>query len=138
MDRENDAMPFSNGIQSAHLRQKILVVDDNLDVAVSMATLLKLLGHSVKMAHDGAQALEIARAFQPNAILLDIGLPGMDGFEVAENIRAEAWSHGTVIIAITGYNNAGDRQRSKDVGINFHLAKPVDTDIVLRIVETVH
>jgi signal transduction histidine kinase len=111
---------------SAMPPQKILVVDDNHDTARSLALLLRSNGHTVEVAHDGYAALETARSFEPDVILLDLGLPGIDGFKVAQQLRSEDRFQNTRLIALSGYGQAQDRQRSKEVGFDQHLVKPVD------------
>jgi CheY-like chemotaxis protein/two-component sensor histidine kinase len=106
--------------------RRILVVDDNLDAAESLALLLRLRGHDVREVHDGPAAVREASTFRPDAVLLDIGLPGMSGYEVAERIRAEAWSHAAVLVAVTGWGQEADKRRSRAAGIDHHLTKPVD------------
>jgi phosphotransferase system HPr (HPr) family protein len=104
---------------------KILVVDDYSDTAESMAQLLKLFGHDVQIARDGYQAIEIARRQRPNYVLLDIGLPGLDGYRVASTLRRELEGP-LVLIAITGYGQEEDRRRALAAGFDHHLLKPVD------------
>jgi len=111
---------------------RILVVDDNRDAAASLSILLQLFGHRTRVAHDGPQALTEAEAFQPDAILLDIGLPGLDGWQVARRIRATAWGRDTVLLALTGGDRALDRQQSRDAGFDAHLVKPVQAEALLR------
>jgi PAS domain S-box-containing protein len=111
---------------------RILVVDDNVDTARSLARLLKLSGHDVRTAHDGPEALEEAREQRPEFILLDIGLPEMDGYEVARRLR-ESGHAGAVIIAISGYGREEDRRRSREAGFNHHLSKPLDHDALLTL-----
>ena len=105
---------------------RILVVDDNADSAESMALLLSLSGHETRTAGDGPAALEAFRAFRPAVVLLDIGLPGMDGYEVARRLRAEAGEAGATLVAVTGYGEDYDRQRAREAGFDHHLVKPVD------------
>jgi PAS domain S-box-containing protein len=112
---------------------RILVVDDNVDTARGMARLLKLLGHEVAMAHSGPEALDVAREHRPEFVLLDIGLPGMDGYEVASRLRREECSLGAVIIAVSGYGQDEDRRRSKEAGFDHHLIKPLDHDALLSL-----
>ena len=107
---------------------RILVVDDNVDTARGMARLLKLLGHDVQTAHDGPSALDAARTLRPEFVLLDIGLPGMDGYEVARRLRRGGVLQGAVIIAVSGYGQDEDRRRSREAGFDHHLVKPVDHD----------
>ena len=112
--------------------QKILVVDDNRDTARTAALLLEASGHEVQTAHDGPTALEIARQFRPQSILLDIGLPGLNGYEVARTLRNEGFEQ-TTIVAISGYGQAEDRQRSREAGFDHHLVKPVNHRVLLDV-----
>jgi CheY-like chemotaxis protein/two-component sensor histidine kinase len=111
---------------------RILVVDDNRDVAGSMALLLQLGGHQVFTAHDGEEALEVAAKERPGVILLDIGLPGMDGYEVCRQLRSQVRS-AAMIIAMTGYGQAEDRQRSMEAGFDAHQIKPVDHAELMKL-----
>jgi signal transduction histidine kinase/CheY-like chemotaxis protein len=104
---------------------RILVVDDNVDVADSLAALLKELGHDVRMAHAGPQALELAQDFRPEVVLLDIGLPGMDGYEVARRLRREPGPGGVLLVALSGYGQEEDRRRSREAGFDEHVVKPM-------------
>jgi signal transduction histidine kinase/DNA-binding response OmpR family regulator len=106
--------------------RRVLLVDDNVDAAESLATLLRLQGHDVRLAHDGVTALKTAESFQPEVVLLDIGLPGMDGYEVAERLRREVKLSDALLAALTGYGRDDDRRRSRAAGIDIHLVKPVD------------
>lgn len=108
--------------------KRILVVDDNTDAVESLALLLELEGHDVRTALDGPAALDLASDFQPEAILLDIGLPGMDGYEVARRLRGRPETSGALIIAITGYGQQEDRALTKAAGFDHHLVKPVDPE----------
>ncbi|HET7366635.1 MAG TPA: PAS domain S-box protein [Burkholderiales bacterium] len=115
--------------------RRILVVDDNVDAATTLELLLRSLGHETRVAHDGLAALEIAREFRPEVILLDIGMPGLDGYEVARRLRA--MNHGTTfrIVAITGWGQEADRLRSKEAGFDLHLVKPVDPGVLVSVLE---
>lgn len=113
---------------------RILVVDDNEDTASSLARLLKLLGNDARLAHDGHSAIEVARSFEPDFILLDIGLPGMDGDEVAKRLREEACCKSSVIISVYGYGQLEDRRRSREAVFDHHLAKPVDFDSLIALI----
>jgi DNA-binding response OmpR family regulator len=106
--------------------RRILVVDDNEDAAESLALFLCLTGHEVRTVLDGAQAIRLAREFRPEAVILDIGLPGMDGFELARLFRQDADLAGVVLVALTGYGDDGHRQRSLESGCDWHLVKPAD------------
>jgi PAS domain S-box-containing protein len=106
--------------------QRILVVDDNIDSAESLATMLRLLGHEVHTVYDGPAAVRAAATFAPEVVLLDIGLPGMDGYEVARQLRALPQVRGAVLVAQTGWGQEEDRRRSREAGFDHHLVKPVD------------
>jgi PAS domain S-box-containing protein len=105
---------------------RVLVVDDMKDTARAMAKVLRLLGHDVQVAHDGPSAIEAARAQRPEVVMLDIGLPGMDGYEVARRLRQEDCCKDAAIIAVSGYGQDEDRRRSKKAGFDHHLVKPID------------
>jgi CheY-like chemotaxis protein len=111
-----------------------LVVDDNVDAALSVERLLKLWGHEVLTVFNGRDALEKARAFRPHVVLLDIGMPGMSGYEVAQHLRAEREFEGVVITALTGYGQAEDRRRSREAGFNHHLTKPPDPTALAELI----
>jgi CheY-like chemotaxis protein len=111
--------------RGSSISRKIMVVDDNRDLADSFAKLLRLMGHEVWTTHDGRQVREAARIFRPDLIFLDIGLPGMDGYAVAEEVRDDATLRSTLLVALTGYGAATDRQRTREAGFSAHLVKPV-------------
>jgi signal transduction histidine kinase len=111
---------------------RILVVDDNIDAAESLAMLLRLDGHDVTIAHDGVRALEAAHAERPNVVLLDIGLPGMDGYEVCRRLRAEGLTT-TRVIALTGYGQDKDKQLAMDAGFDEHTVKPVEFARLMKL-----
>jgi PAS domain S-box-containing protein len=113
---------------------RILVVDDNEDAAETLTTLLGLSGHDTRSAHDGAQALEAARAFAPDLVFLDLGLPDMSGYEVAERLRADRALEGVVLVALTGWGADEDKQRTRAAGFDLHLTKPVDLSAVEDVV----
>ncbi len=113
--------------------RRILVVDDNADSARGLARLLKLLGHDVRTAHDGPEALEAAESQHPEYVLLDIGLPGMDGYELARRLREGRLGAVATLIAVSGYGQEEDRRRSRAAGIDHHLVKPVDHKELLSL-----
>ena len=115
----------------------VLVVDDNLDTAQSLADLLEMSGHEVRMAHDGPTAVETALAWQPDVVLLDLGLPGLNGLEVATRIRRQPMRKNIVLVALTGYGQETDRQRSHEAGFDHHLVKPADFGVVQKILAAV-
>lgn len=112
---------------------RVLVVDDNVDTANGMAKLLELSGHDVRIANNGEDALKIAREHHPEAMLLDIGLPGMDGYELASALKREDGNKHSVLIAVSGYGEQQARDRSKEAGFNHHLVKPVNFDTILAL-----
>jgi len=115
---------------------RILLVEDNVDAADALAELLRVWGHEVEVAHDGAAAVQSARTMRPGVVLLDIGLPGMDGYQVAGALRRLPELQGTLIVALTGYGQESDRQRSARAGFDYHLVKPVDLEELRRLVST--
>ena len=112
--------------------RRVLVVEDNIDSAEAMSMLLRELGHEVATVNDGREAVETARAFLPEVILLDIGLPGIDGFELARRFRDLPETRAAKVIAVTGYGQASDRARTKASGFDLHLVKPVDPEKLSR------
>jgi CheY-like chemotaxis protein len=102
------------------------VVDDNHDAGDSLGELLKLSGHEVRVVRNGPQAVEVARAFRPDVALLDIGLPGMSGYELAARLRAEPFGPTLLLVALTGYGQDEDRRRTREAGFDHHLTKPAD------------
>lgn len=109
----------------------ILIVDDDADAAGALATLLQMSGHDVHVAYDGCSALKAAAVIRPETVLLDIGLPDVDGYEVARRLRRDLGLSGTIIIALSGYADE-DHRRSADAGIDHHLVKPVDLEDLAR------
>jgi signal transduction histidine kinase len=112
---------------------RILVVDDNVDTARGMVRFQKLLGNDAMAVHDGPAALEAARTFLPDFVLLDIGLPGLDGYQVATSLRADERHRDAVIVAVSGYGQEEDRRRSLSAGFDHHLVKPVDFDSLVSL-----
>ena len=101
------------------------MVDDSPDAADTCATVLEVSGHEVQTAYSGRRALELARTFRPHALLLDIGLPDVNGYELARTIRAAPWAEGMVLIAVTGWGQDEDRRRALEAGFDHHLTKPI-------------
>ena len=113
---------------------KVLVADDNRDGADGFAMLLDLLGHEVRTAYSGKQALAAAEEFRPQLVMMDIGMPEMDGYEVARHIRQQPWGRDMVLVAITGWGQDEDRLRAEAAGFDHHRAKPVELDALDPIV----
>lgn len=130
--KTEDNSPSFN-LQPSSLPLRILVVDDVRDSAETLAMILRLYGHEVHLAFDGPGALEAAVALRPDIVLLDIGLPGMTGHEVAHHLRAEHGLTNMVLIALTGWGQEEDRRRSREVGIAHHLVKPVDPETLHQL-----
>ena len=121
-----NSMPMGNGQSvNSSLRLRTIVVDDNVDAAESLADLLRMLGHEVQVAHDGPGGLAVARAAKADVVLLDIGLPGMSGYEVARRLRADP-DFTALLVAVSGYGREEDRHQSKEAGIEHHFVKPLD------------
>lgn len=117
--------------------RRVLIVDDSMDGAESLAILLQLGGHETHTAHDGVQAIEAVERIRPDVVLLDIGLPGMNGYEVCRRLRQEPWGKDLVLMALTGWGQDEDRHRSKEAGFDVHLVKPVDYDGLLKLLASV-
>jgi CheY-like chemotaxis protein len=116
---------------------KILVVDDNVDAAVSLSMLLRLAGHQVRTAHDGYEGLHAAEQFLPDVVLLDIGLPRMNGYDLARRMREQPWGSDMLLVAITGWGQEADRHRSRDAGFDHHLVKPVSPATLMQVLQKV-
>jgi len=118
--------PAPGAVASPGVGKRVLVVDDNEDSAASLAALLRLAGHVVTMAHDGRAALAAADRFRPDVMLLDLGMPHLDGFEVCRQVRRSPWGRSVLLIAQTGWGQERDRRRTREAGFDWHLTKPVD------------
>ena len=133
----NTALPASHtGVSEPPLptmRRRVLIVDDSEDGAESLAMLLQLGGHETHIAHDGVEAIEAAQKLRPDVVLLDIGLPRLNGYEVCHRLRKEPWAKDLMLVALTGWGQEEDRHRSKEAGFDAHLVKPVDHDALLRL-----
>jgi CheY-like chemotaxis protein/two-component sensor histidine kinase len=133
-DVEVQKQPKQHATNGAGLR--VLVVDDNLDSAETLALLLTFAGHDVRTAHEGETALQEAGSFHPQVVVLDIGLPKMNGYEVARRLRQQPEMSKACLIALTGYGQDEDRQRSKEAGFDHHLVKPVDPDKLQSLISS--
>lgn len=120
-------------VPTVQVSRRILVVDDNQDGAASMAMMLRLSGHETLVAHDGYSALAAAREFEPEVVLLDIGMPGMSGYEVARKGRADGTFTNTVLVAVTGWGSENDKLLAREAGFDFHLTKPVEAAAMTRL-----
>ncbi len=129
-------LPAETEIQPTDTRRKVLVVDDNRDSAKSMAALLRLLGHEVQTANDGIEAIDSAKQFQPDVILMDVGMPKLNGYDATQQIRKQPWGQKIVILALTGWGQEADRERSRDAQCDGHLVKPVNLSDLSKLLST--
>ncbi len=134
VDAPTPSAPDSLGTESPPARRTILVVDDNQDSAISLAMLLEVNGHQTHTAYDGAQAVEAAATLQPDVVLLDIGMPMMNGYEACRRIRAAPGGKNVLLVALTGWGQDQDRQRTHEAGFDHHLVKPVDPQALMQLI----
>jgi CheY-like chemotaxis protein len=118
---------------SITMKRRILVVDDNADALESLSRLVMLMGNEVRRAHDGLEALEIARTFQPDIVLMDLGMPNLNGYDAARRMRQEPWGRELVLVATTGWGQDDDRQRTAEAGFDRHLVKPVAMAVLREV-----
>jgi PAS domain S-box-containing protein len=135
-DEESMAAENERSEQEARSPVRALIVDDNMDAAATLSLLLQLAGHTTFLAHDGPEALKAAAEFKPDVVLLDLGLPGMDGFEVARAMRRMPELGHPVLVAVTGWGGPEDRLRSKQAGFDEHFTKPVDISMIELLLST--
>lgn len=131
------SLPAIGEAASMHRSLRVLLVEDNVDAAQTLKMLLELCGHVVRTVHNGLSALGVALDYQPQVVLLDIGLPGLNGFEVAKQLRQQPSLDKVVLVAMTGYGERAARQRSQETGFDFHLVKPADFDKLQEILASV-
>jgi signal transduction histidine kinase/CheY-like chemotaxis protein len=131
---QSERSPHSvNGSSPAQRRVRILIADDNYDAAQALALMLRLDGHEVRTANDGAEALKVADEFRPQVILLDIGMPKLDGYETARRLRTRPWARDALLVAQTGWGQEDDKQRAKQAGFDRHLVKPLDPEALSEL-----
>ena len=136
--RRRSSVPQSSHQREPRLtpRRRVLVVDDNRDAAASQTAMLRLMGHEVESAPDGLVALETAAAFRPDVVLLDIGMPKLNGYEVCRRLRAQPWGAGLLIVAVTGWGQDSDKLRAREAGFDHHLTKPMDPTALYDLLES--
>jgi PAS domain S-box-containing protein len=117
-------------------KHRVLIADDNRDSADSLALLLKIMGNEVGTAYDGEQAVEAAAALRPEVVVLDLGMPKLNGYEACRRIREQPWGQGMFLIALTGWGQEEDRQRTAEAGFNQHMVKPVDPDVLMKLLDS--
>jgi CheY-like chemotaxis protein len=115
---------------------RILVADDNRDAAETLSILLEVMGHEVRTVHDGQAAVEAADSFDPELVLLDIGMPGLNGYDTCRRIRAQAAGAGRTVVAVTGWGQPHDVQSAHEAGFDRHLVKPVDMDTLMELISS--
>jgi two-component system CheB/CheR fusion protein len=116
--------------------RRVLVIEDNIDAAETLQEVLGLGGHEVRVAYDGSRGIAVARQFQPEVVFCDIGLPGVDGYEVARALRATEGLRDTLLVALTGYALPEDKQRATEAGFTHHLTKPPSLEVLERLLAT--
>ena len=119
---------------AAFARRRILVVDDSVNAADSLGYLVEVSGHEVRIASDGEAGVAVARQFQPDMLMMDIGMPKLNGYEAASRIRQQPWARAMVLVALTGWGQADHRRKSANAGFNHHLVKPIDMDELIKLV----
>ena len=125
---------MTDGPRAATLRgSRILVVDDNEDSADTLGMMLRLKGNEIRIAHDGIEAVEVAETFRPELVLLDIGLPKLNGYDVARRIRRQSWGRDTILVALTGWGQDEDKRRAQEAGFNYHFVKPMELAALERL-----
>ena len=116
------------------MTRRMLVVDDLKDSADSLAMLLRMLGYEVRTAYDGLEAVAAAEGFRPEVVLLDIGMPRLNGLDACRRIRERSWGHEVFIVALTGWGQNEDRRRTAQAGFDAHIVKPVDPEVLMKLV----
>jgi CheY-like chemotaxis protein/two-component sensor histidine kinase len=127
--------PGSDEWQTAPSAMRILIVDDNRDAADTLGRLLRIVGHDVRTAYDGEQGVQAANEFRPHAMLLDIGMPKLNGYDACRHIRQEPWGKNIVLVAVTGWGQDQDKQKAEEAGFDRHMVKPVEPKRLMRLLE---
>ena len=125
--------PSSGHVEPAAVPRRILVVDDDTDGLASLSMLLNMLGHETSTAHDGVAAVEAAEKFEPDIVLLDLGLPKLNGYDVCRRIRSAPWGKSMMIVAVTGMSGEEHRMEALGAGFDMHLVKPVSAEVFMTV-----
>jgi CheY-like chemotaxis protein len=133
VEKLEGAVPEPSTEPTGITAHRILVVDDNADAASSLATLLEMTGNETHAAYDGLEAVEAAEKFRPDVILLDIGLPRLNGLDACRRIREQPWGKNVLLVALTGWGQDIDRSKSKEAGFDAHMVKPVDYAALVKL-----
>lgn len=136
LSTKNDSAPSSGEVDRQPDRQRVLVVDDNRDAADTLATMLRMMGQEVQIAYDGVEAIAAAASFCPDVVLMDIGMPKLNGYDAAGQIRQRSWGKNLTLVALTGWGQQQDRRRSAEAGFDRHLVKPVEMSDLREILAT--
>jgi CheY-like chemotaxis protein len=118
---------------TTHVPRRVLIADDNVDAAESLSMLLHSMGHETYVVHDGLAAIEAGNQLRPDVVILDIGMPKLDGYEAARRIAAQPWSKTTLLVALTGWGKESDQERATRAGFHRHLLKPVDLELLAKL-----
>lgn len=114
-------------------RHRVVVADDGRDSADSMAMLLTVMGHDVRVAYDGQEAIDVAETFRPHVMILDVGMPKLDGYEAARRVREQSWGREVLLVAMTGWGREDDHRRSEESGFDRHFTKPADMSEIQQV-----
>jgi CheY-like chemotaxis protein len=134
------AMPApvqTGGEATTQFRRKVLIVDDNQEAAITLSIVVRMFGSEVRTAGDGQEGIQAAAEFLPDVILMDLRMPGMNGYEAVRHIRRQSWGEQMLIVALTGWGQDEDRQRTREAGFDHHLVKPVESSELQKVLETV-
>jgi CheY-like chemotaxis protein len=123
-------------VAASSMKRQILVVDDNCDAAESLAAVLEFMGNKTRWTHDGSEALRVAAESTPEVMLIDIGMPGMNGYELARAVRSKPWGTEVVLIALTGWGQDDDRRQAREAGFDAHILKPADPTELERLLQS--
>jgi CheY-like chemotaxis protein len=130
--------PADGGIRRSGRKLRVLAVDDSRDAADSLALMLQTMGHDTRTSYDGLEAIQAAATFRPEIVLLDIGLPKMNGYEAARHIKRQPWGKGMALIALTGWGQEEDKRRAFEAGFDYHLTKPVEATALEKLLALIY
>lgn len=123
----------SDPVERTETPRRILIVDDDSDGAASLSMLLTMVGHEITTAHDGLEAIDAARRFEPHIVLLDLDLPKLNGYDVCRRMRGETWGSQALIVAVTGWSDEAHRSEALTAGFDMHLVKPVSAEVFMTV-----
>jgi CheY-like chemotaxis protein len=133
-----DGAPGNGAVSTSNNKRRILVVDDNVDALESLSRMIAYFGNDVRQAHDGLEAIEVAKSFRPEIVFMDLGMPNLNGFEAARRIRNEPWGQQLSLVATTGWGQEDDRRRTAAAGFDRHLVKPIEMASLRDVLFTPH